>query len=114
MEQKVINISGTKSDNLVNFYKPEQYLFENTDIADQGGIWNRNIVSVRIEDVEDWQIEDLDHYFQKLYRRNKKQYSAKFSLIFSPVYNVLRWLGNISGMAERGNCAYFTSSVRFF
>ena len=110
-EQKVVNISGTQNDNLVNFYTPEEYLFENVDIVDQGGLWNRNIVSVRVENVEDWQIEDMDHYFRRLRRRNKKQFSAKFSIIFSPIYNVLRWLGNLSNMAERGNCAYFTSSV---
>merc|ERR1712137_189926 len=85
-EQKVVNISGTRRDNLVNFRSPEEYLFENTDKADQGGIWNRNIVSVRVENVEPWQIEDMDHYFRKLHRKNQNNYTAKFSLILSPIY----------------------------
>lgn len=108
-EQKVVNISGTISDNLVHFSTPEQYILENVDAGDQGGIWNRNIASVRIENLEPWQIEDMDYYYRKLHRRNKKEKSAKFSIIFSPIYNFIRWIGSISFVAERGNCAYFTS-----
>ena len=112
LEQKVVNISGTRRDNLVTFYTPEEYLFENTDTGDQGGIWNRNIVSVRIEEAEPWQIEDMDYYFRKLYRKNHLEQTAKFSIIFSPIYNLVRWLCSFSDIAVRGNCAYFTSSVR--
>ena len=111
LEQKVVNISGTKSDNLVSFHTPEEYLFENTDKGDQGGIWNRNIVSVRIENVEPWQIEDMDYYFRKLYRKNRLEHRAKFSIIFSPLYNFVRWLCSFSDIAVRGNCAFYTSSV---
>lgn len=112
--QKVMNIVGFKSETteMVNFIPPEEYFFGTGKFAEgceQMGIYNRNFVSVRIEDYPPEKIRDLDHYFEKLQRRaNEKK--AQFSLFSAGLWNFLReWLPFPLNIAERGNCAIWTS-----
>jgi putative hemolysin len=42
-------------------------------------------IGVRVENVDPELVEDLDHYYRKLQRREREQ-KAAFSLIFSPIY----------------------------
>jgi len=68
---------------MVHFLKADDYLFGVNDFhrgSQQGAIYNRCMVGVRIENVDPDQIEDLDHYYERLQRRQKKGL-AKFSLI---------------------------------
>jgi len=110
-EQVVMNISGsTESPDMVNFLKAEDYLFGTHCFekgGTQGGVYNRNIISVRIENVPRQQIKDMDYFYKKL-QRNQLQSVAKFSLLFGALWN---WLAEYLpvDVAERGNCAYWTS-----
>jgi len=93
---------------MVNFLKAEDYLFGTSHFekgGSQGGIYNRNIISVRVENVSRQQILDMDYFYHKL-KRN--QNVAKFSLVFGLLWNwTAGWLP--IDVAERGNCAYWTS-----
>jgi hypothetical protein len=54
---------------MVNFIPPEEYFFGTGKFAEgceQMGVYNRNFVSVRIEDYPADKIQDLDYYFEKL------------------------------------------------
>jgi len=110
-EQVVMNITGsTESPEMVNFLKAEDYLFGTHYFekgGTQGGVYNRNIISVRIENVPRQQIMDMDYFYKKL-QRNQHQRVAKFSLLFGTLWN---WLAGYLpvDVAERGNCAYWTS-----
>ncbi|KAL6075885.1 Transmembrane protein [Balamuthia mandrillaris] len=110
-EEVVMNIVGLPGQTMVNFLRPEEYFFGTKsweEGAEQGGIYNRNMATVRIEEWPAEQILDMHNYFQKLQRKGFQK-TAKFSLLLSPLYNGLAsWLP--WRLAERGNCARFTSA----
>jgi len=106
-ESVVMNIEGSGKGPMVNFVPAEEYIFGTKYFdkgSSQGGIYNRNMVSVRIEDYPEDKIVDLDHYYRKL----QKNHDARFSLFFSPVMNnIYRWFPD--SVVEHGNCARWTS-----
>lgn len=112
--QKVMNIVGfkTETNEMVNFIPPEEYFFGTGKFAEgceQMGVYNRNFVSIRIEDYPAEKIRDLDYYFEKLQRRSHEK-RAEYSMVMGPVWNFLReWLPWPLNIAERGNCAMWTS-----
>jgi hypothetical protein len=108
-EQKLMNIVGQPHKEMVNFLDPSDYLygtcFDNG--AEQGGVYNRTMISVRIEELPAEQILQMHEYYDRL-KRKEVEKGAKFSLLFSPLYNFLAgWLP--MALAERGNCARYTS-----
>jgi hypothetical protein len=65
------------------------------------------MISVRIEELPAEQILQMHEYYERL-KRKEVEKGAKFSLLFSPLYNFLAgWLP--MALAERGNCARYTS-----
>lgn len=109
-EQKVMNIVGASGRELVNFLKPEDYLY-GTGVFDegseQGGVYNRGMVSVRVERLPDEQVLALDRFYEELKGRAETG-DAKFSLALSDILNFMAIL--IPGhQAEQGNCARWTS-----
>lgn len=65
------------------------------------------MVSVRIEEWPAEKIVKMDEYFKELSKRSSKR-EAKFNLIFAPVFNFFEKICP-AWVAERGNCAYWTS-----
>eukprot|EP00761_Pharyngomonas_kirbyi_P008812 gb/GECH01008824.1/.p1 GENE.gb/GECH01008824.1/~~gb/GECH01008824.1/.p1 ORF type:complete len:347 (+),score=51.06 gb/GECH01008824.1/:1-1041(+) len=111
-EHKILNIRGVSSGTIAHFIQPEEYFFGTNNFdsgAEQGGVYNRQMFSVRLEKVQDWQLEELDHYAKKLVRRSSMK-DAKYSLLFAPLYNILSAVSPLR-MAERGNCARWTSNA---
>eukprot|EP01124_Arcella_intermedia_P005978 TRINITY_DN13507_c0_g1_i3.p1 TRINITY_DN13507_c0_g1~~TRINITY_DN13507_c0_g1_i3.p1 ORF type:complete len:258 (-),score=52.36 TRINITY_DN13507_c0_g1_i3:45-818(-) len=109
-ESIVMNIEGKQNSQMVNLVPADEYIFGtkmfNTGCG-QGGIYNRNMVSVRIENYPADKIRDMDYYYRKL-ARTQSEKDAKFSLIFGNLWNVVApWLP--IDIAERGNCARWTS-----
>jgi hypothetical protein len=104
--RKVFNIAkkpGRKS--IVEKFSPEDYLF--TRMADQGGIYNRSFVGLRVENVPDEDIIKMDKKFQEIDEQSING-TAKFEVILGPIYNTFKRVFPV--MAERGNCARWASS----
>lgn len=103
--RKAFNIVGGKGhDELVNFHTPEEYMFSRN--SDQGGVFNRNFISIRVEDVPPENILKMDKKFQEV-KDMAVQGNAKFDIVLGPVFNFMRSF--FPTMAERGNCARWTS-----
>lgn len=103
--RKAVNIVGGKDHpELVNLHTPEEYMFSRN--SSQGGVFNRDFVSIRVENVPHDNIMKMDKKFQEIKDRAVTQ-NAKFDIIFSPVYSLMRSF--FPGIAERGNCARWTS-----
>ena len=71
--------------------------------AEQGGVYNRGIKSVRIERLPATSVEAM-HAFFKAAAAAEAAGKAQFNLVLAPLLNLLP--GN---MAEKGNCAAWTS-----
>ncbi|MBI5241513.1 MAG: hypothetical protein HY926_13655 [Elusimicrobia bacterium] len=108
--QKVMNIVGAKGRQLVNFLKPEDYLY-GTGVFDsgseQGGVYNRGMVSVRIEELPAEQLLALDRYYTELAARAQAG-EAAFKLLIGRVLNLAARALRLS-WPEFGNCALWTS-----
>lgn len=103
-EQKVFNITGYKNGELVAFHSPEKYML--TSDTDQGGLQNRAFIGIRIENLPDENLHRLDKKFQEIHDQGVK-HNAKFDIVLGPIFNTLRKVFPV--MAERGNCARWSS-----
>ena len=104
--RKVFNITGIngKNPDMVTFYTPEDYLFDRN--PDQGGIFNRNFIGIRVENIPNENIIAMDTAFQEI-KANSITGKAKFDIMFGPVYNTFRQI--FPSLAEYGNCARWSS-----
>ena len=66
-EQIVMNITKNRNGKtMVNFIDPTEYIFGIDSFesgGEQGGVYNRTIVGVRIENYPEENIRDLDYFF---------------------------------------------------
>lgn len=107
--QKLMNIVGDPKRELVNFLKPQDYIYgtRNFDAgSEQGGVYNRGMVTVRIEELPAETLRALDRFYTRLQGQAERG-EARFSLVLSKVRNVFRTL--FGGRALYGNCALWTS-----
>jgi hypothetical protein len=104
IEAKVDRKIATPRPEIVCFYKPEDYLF--TTKSQQGGIFNRSMISVAYYDVPNQNIKNMHNYFETL-REESKHGKKKFDIILGPIINFARCL--FPNISERGNCAKWTS-----
>jgi len=117
-EQTVMNITGVPNMEMVHFIPPEEYLFGLPDVtagSQQGGVYHRSFISIRVEDVPSEKVQEMHKFFSDLkLRSGTTSGAAGYSIIFGPFYNYLRkfsWFQKIFGkIAERGNCAHWTSA----
>ena len=102
-------VGGDPKSAMVTFVPPDEYLF-GLEKGAQRGVYNRDMISVRIENVEPERIIAMDKYFQELAERGVRK-EAKFDIILGPMFNLLHTIlpASILGIAERGNCAMYTS-----
>lgn len=94
---------------IVEFYPAEEYFFglNKDNFPPQGGIYNRNIHTIRIDSpIDKHKIEKLHSYFKKL-EEDSHNGSRLFNLVNGPIYNFLRLF--IPSIVERGNCSYWIS-----
>lgn len=102
-------VGGDPKSAMVTFVSPDEYLF-GVEKGAQRGVYNRDMIGVRIENVAPERILAMDQYFQELAERGVRK-DAKFDIILGPMFNLLRAIlpEAILGVAERGNCAMYTS-----
>lgn len=111
MYSKVMNISGSKNDCMVNMYNPAIKYFIPTDEDDkkgneQGGIEERTFLCVNIK-VDQKIVELMDSYFVNLKKENELG-NIKFNLLTHIITNPLRRIFYGEKEAKSGNCAYWT------
>lgn len=103
-QRKVFNIVSGKDRELVKFHTPEDYLF--TRNSNQGGIFNRDFIGIRVEDLPEKDIIIMDKKFQEIHD-NAVKGLVKFDIIFGPIYNFFKNI--FPNISERGNCARWSS-----
>jgi len=106
-------VVGKPGKRMVNFLTAEDYLFGDptrcsiNEGNEQGGIYSRTIHGFRFEEWPEQYISQMHNFYKDAQERGDNE-RAKFSIIFGPIYNMMRRVN--LGMAERGNCSYWTSS----
>lgn len=113
-QQVVVNIEGKKEGtNMVQFRDPTEY-FYGTDFkytGEQLGVYNRAMVTVRVQDVQPEKIMEMHQYFLRLQQDFEKGHKAFYILplhareFASKIYNKLCSIP----MIQYGNCARWTS-----
>lgn len=108
----VMNIEGKKDGKfMIQFYSKTEYLYgtDAKQIALQKGAYNRDMVGIRIENVDDVDIAKMHNYFLHI-RDNEKSGMKKFNIVFGPLINTInKWLFSEINFPEYGNCAKWTS-----
>ena len=114
-EQYVMNIMGdfTKPDStLINFFKPSEY-FYGTDpmIAQQGGVYSRPFVGVRIENVAPGATDALHSYYQAVFKASEigSVEEGNHTATGSTPHDV----SGAPGSAKRGAARFQLVEVRF-
>lgn len=104
-EQLLMNIVGLADHELVNFLPPEEFFFStnfDTKIGnEQGGIYNRNFASIRIQRVPPEKILAMHQYFLDLHSRSHKNW-ADYNILLGPLLNR-------ASSVSYGNCAHWSS-----
>ncbi len=105
---RIMNICGSNNDNLVNFIPPEDYLFtdQTGNGNEQGGIFNRPFLGLRLENRNQEEILDINRYFQNLDLLNQQE-RAEFQIFLFQFTNLFRPFFH---SARRGNCSYWTGN----
>ncbi|KAG2373702.1 hypothetical protein C9374_011791 [Naegleria lovaniensis] len=110
----VMNIVGKPGHRMVNFIPAEEYLFGHPskcsieDGNEQGGIYCRTMIGFRFEEWPQEYITAMHNYYQNVQNLGDAKL-AKYSMVLGPIYNLLRKIKWFSGVAERGNCAFWTT-----
>ncbi len=97
-EQKVMNIcGGSKFSTIVQFTSPEDYFFSTSysgtvpgvdqSNSEQRGLYNREMISVRVEDLPPERILAMHEYFVSLQDQSKSK-RAYFNIAFGTCYAV--------------------------
>ena len=120
--QKIMNIVGVKGHQMVNFVKPEDYLYSTHGFIlasdkgkpdyqnraeEQGGVYNRGMVSLRIEKLPPETITHLDSYYQNL-KTLADAGKDVFSLAGAEIKNKINQL--LGNPVREGNCALWSST----
>lgn len=107
----VVNVEAKeKGKNFIQIYDAKEYLFGTTSA--QKGIYQRDIVGLRIENVSASDIKIMHEYILNLQSNNNNSNNeVRFNIILGPILN---FFGNFTGdFPEYGNCARWTSSMLF-
>lgn len=107
----VVNVEGKeKNKNFIQIYDTKEYLF-GTDIKKSGaqrGIYQRDIIGLRVENVSKEDILKLHEIVEKLKSgNNTPDNNYRFNIILGPVLNFLGYF--FSKYPEYGNCSRWSS-----
>lgn len=105
----VMNVEGKKEGKLmVQFYDATDYFYgtDGKSIASQKGVYNRDMVGIRVEKLDQKDINEMHEYFLHLREQEQKYHNKKFNIALGPILNTI---GNILPLPEYGNCAKWTS-----
>lgn len=107
IEDIVRNIEGYRPPNLnslVKTYNSKEYIAGMS--SQQGGLYNRNMLTVGYHDVEPENIEKMHKYFNHLEEKSLTGHK-KFDILLGPIINRIAYL--FPTFIERGNCTKWIS-----
>lgn len=106
----IVNIEGKENgERFIKIYDTKEYLY-GTDprkCGAQRGVYNRNIIGLRVENVPKEYMEQLDKYIKELELNEYSKY--KFNIFFGPVLNLVKLINPQA--PEYGNCARWSSMM---
>lgn len=118
-EQHLVNIWGNRKTcpDMIHFMDPTTYFFEDPVVSarkgsEQGGIFKRSFLSIRVEKVPGERIEAMHNFYLSLKKEsdgNTSSRKAKFVLVLPHIFNFLQWLFP-TFFARSGNCAVWSTS----
>ena len=113
----VVNIEGKEKKVFLQYYDAKNYLFS-TDpnlSGTQKGVYQRDMIGLRIEKIPIEDLIRLHNYIQILIEKDKNN-EIKFNILFGPLINIVTKLlhthFNIK-YVEYGNCSRWISSILF-
>lgn len=105
-EQVLVDVESLGRGKLgVFFMRPEDFFYSTGGFGEwniQHGVYNRNMIGIRIEECDEEILIKLDEYFKKLER---EKHDKRFSWILSWLWKRLPYFKN----KERGNCTEFVT-----
>mmetsp|Transcript_32032 Transcript_32032/g.43879 ORF Transcript_32032/g.43879 Transcript_32032/m.43879 type:complete len:373 (-) Transcript_32032:115-1233(-) len=104
-EQIVFNIVGFGETEMVHFIHPKDYLFGTHEWKtgnEAGAIYNRWFHGIRIENVDEREIDTMDFFFRAV-QAESRQSRASYSMMSAKIKNFF------SGTETKGNCAVWTA-----
>ncbi|TPX61141.1 hypothetical protein SpCBS45565_g07322 [Spizellomyces sp. 'palustris'] len=105
-QQILVNVTKKEGCKLVEIWDPVDFLYGIGEASrEQGGIYSRHVVSIRIESLPAAQIHALHNYFVSV-RQAVENHEAAFSTVLGPLLNLTR---RCFPSPERGNCARWIS-----
>lgn len=98
---KIINIEHKSTDpNFIKVYDTSDYMF--TNMSQQGGMINRNIISIRFEEISNEEANKMLEYYKKISIEATKG-NKKFTILLGPLLN------RLFPQKEYGNCSKWIS-----
>jgi hypothetical protein len=119
----VMNIEGKKDGVfMVQFYDANEYLYgtDSNKNGSQKGVYNRDMMGIRVEDISKENVIAMHNYFLEL-RDQEQKHMKKFNIIFGPIINFIGKFVSLPVIhrsptqttagrnCEYGNCAKWTS-----
>lgn len=109
----VVNIEAKEwGKNFIQIHDAKEYLFgTNTKTSGpQRGFYQRDIVGLRVENVDPENIQKMHDYIEKIRTNNEiGNKDKRFNIIFGPILNQIKSI--YPNFPEYGNCARWTSSM---
>lgn len=95
----------------IQFYEPKEYLFgvNPKTCGSQRGIYNRNMVGIRVYGVPKEKIVEMHEHIQKLILMENDKIG--FNIVIGPIINFInKWFPTLK-FKEYGNCSKWTSTM---
>lgn len=95
----------------IQFYKTAEYLYGVVPetCGAQRGVYNRNIVGIRVYGVKEENMKEMHKHILNLIQMEHKK--IEFNIVLGPVLNVIRSYFPNFNMPEFGNCSKWTSTM---
>jgi hypothetical protein len=95
----------------IKYYDPKEYLYGTNPetCGAQRGVYNRNMVGIRVYGVKPEDMQDMiDHIENLIQMENKK---IKFNIVLGPILNIFKTIFPTLNLPEFGNCSKWTSTM---
>jgi hypothetical protein len=95
----------------IQFYKPNEYLYgvDPNSCGAQRGVYNRNVVGIRVYGVKEENMIEMHNHILKLIEMEHN--GIEFNIVIGPILNIVRKYFPTFNLPEFGNCSKWTSTM---